>query len=94
MIKTRVIKLQVPRSERAWSQIALDQFHSFLVEVHTKLATHARSMRNSHPEIRIAGPSCRTQLTDLKNSSQIKNKQMISFSATTSKKYLLGAADT
>ena len=31
-------------------------YHSFLVEVQTKLATYLRSMRNSNLEIRIAAP--------------------------------------
>ena len=36
-------------------------FHSFLVEVQTKMATYVWCMRNSNLEIMIAGSSCRLQ---------------------------------
>ena len=44
--------------------LAFAAFHLFLVEVQTKLATYTRRMRNDNLEIRIAGSSCRPQLTD------------------------------
>ena len=40
----------------------LCSMHS-IVEVQTKLTTYVRSMRNDNLEIRIAGSSCRSQLT-------------------------------
>ena len=63
MIKTRAINKSEGRSERAWSWIVFDAFHSFLVEVQTKLTTYVWSMHNDNLEIKIAGSSCRPQLT-------------------------------
>ena len=42
-------------------QITLYAFHSFLVKVQQMLATYMRRMRNSNPEIKIAGSYCRPQ---------------------------------
>ena len=47
-------------SSNASDQIAFCVFHSFLVEVQTKV--YMRRMRNNNLEIRIAGSSCRPQL--------------------------------
>ena len=64
MVKTCVIKLQVIEGPKAHDQITRDTFHSFLVEVQVKLATHCiymLCMRNSNLKIRIAGSSCHPQ---------------------------------
>ena len=54
--KFHVIEGQIKRD-----QIAFYAFHSFLVEVQTKLATYVPGMRNSNLVIKIAGSSCRPQ---------------------------------
>ena len=40
---------------------AFPAFHSFFVEIQTKLAMHVSNMRNSNLQIRTAGSSCRLQ---------------------------------
>ena len=75
-VKTRVIRLRVKEGSNMGDQIALCEFHSFLVEVqmsagyildpsaygsgNVRVTTYMR-MRNNNPEIRIAGSSCRLQ---------------------------------
>ena len=59
MVKTWVIRLRVMDSSNTSDQIAFCAFHSFLVEVQTKV--YMRRMRNNNLEIRIAGSSCRPQ---------------------------------
>ena len=64
MVKTREIKLQVIEGANAPDQITCNTFHSFLVEVQVKLATHCiymLCMRNSNLKIRIADSSCHPQ---------------------------------
>ena len=46
-------------SSNTSDQIAFCAFHSFLLEVQTKV--YMRRMRNNNLEIRIAGSSCRPQ---------------------------------
>ena len=66
MVKTRVIKLRGIGGPNALTTLAFGAFHSFLVEVQTKLATYMRCMRNNNLEIRTAGASCRPQRNTLK----------------------------
>ena len=67
MRKFHVIEGQIERdhisSDRGYKgdQISFYAFHSFLVEVQTKLATYVPGMRNSNLVIKIAGSSCRPQ---------------------------------
>ena len=53
-------------------QRAFCAFHSFLVDVQTKLATHVLYMRNGNLENKIAGSSCRPQVprTEQQTASQ------------------------
>ena len=76
MVKTRVIRLRVKEGSNVGDQIALCAFHLFLVGVqinagyildpsaygsgNVRVSTYMR-MRNSNPEIRIAGSTCRLQ---------------------------------
>ena len=58
MVKTRVIRLQGVEERNVRDQIALGTFLSLWM-----LATYMRRMRNYNLEIRIAGSSCRPQLS-------------------------------
>ena len=58
MFKTRVIRLQGVEERNVRDQIALGTFLSLRM-----LATYMRRMRNYNLEIRIAGSSCRPQLS-------------------------------
>ena len=58
MVKTHVIRLQGVEERNVRDQIALGTFLSLRM-----LATYMRRMRNYNLEIRIAGSSCRPQLS-------------------------------
>ena len=58
MVKTRVIRLHGVEERNVRDQIALGTFLSLRM-----LATYMRRMRNYNLEIRIAGSSCRPQLS-------------------------------
>ena len=61
MVKTRLIRLRMTEIPNLSDQIAFCAFHSFLEGVQMNAGYIRATYAKQHPEIRIAGSSCRPQ---------------------------------